>query len=50
MAAEDEHQREWSTTDDGKTLVLTRGRSPRDYYFAFQHHRMVRLGADLVDG
>ena len=30
IAAEDEHQREWSTSERGKTLVLTRGRSPRD--------------------
>ncbi len=50
IAAEDEHQREWATSDDGKTLMLTRGRSPRDYYFAFQHHRTVRLGADVVEG
>jgi hypothetical protein len=50
VAAEDEHQREWATSEDGKTLVLTRGRSPRDYYYALQHHRTVRLGADLVDG
>ncbi|MGH9273711.1 MAG: hypothetical protein ACRDZU_03600 [Acidimicrobiales bacterium] len=50
IAAEDEHQLEWSTSEDGKTLMLTRGRSPRDYYFAFQHHRTVSIGRDLVDG
>jgi hypothetical protein len=50
VANEDEHQREWSSRDMGKTLVLTRGRSPRDYYFALQHHRTVSIDADLVDG
>ena len=28
VAAEDEHQREWSTSADDKTLMLTRGQSP----------------------
>ncbi len=50
VAAEDEHQREWSTSADGKTLMLTRGRSPRDYYFALQHHRTVAIGEQLVGG
>ena len=50
IAAEDEHQREWASSADGKTLILTRGRSPRDYYFALQHHRTVSLAADLVGG
>ena len=36
VANEDEHQREWATSSDGKTLMLTRGRSPRDYYFALR--------------
>jgi hypothetical protein len=50
VAAEDEHQREWSTSNDGKTLILTRGRSPRDYYWAMQNHRMVAVGNDLIGG
>jgi hypothetical protein len=50
VAAEDEHQREWASTEDGKTLVLTRGRSPRDYYFAFQQRRTAALAQDLVGG
>jgi hypothetical protein len=50
IAAEDEHQLEWSSSNDGKTLMLTRGRSPRDYYYAFQQHRTVRIGRDLVEG
>jgi hypothetical protein len=50
IAAEDEHQREWSTSNDGKTLMLTRGRSPRDYYWALQNHRTIAIGNDLVGG
>ncbi len=50
VAAEDEHQLEWSTSSDGKTLVYTRGVSPRDYYFALQHHRTVAVGEELVGG
>ncbi len=50
VAAEDEHQREWSTSEDGKTLMLTRGRSPRDYYWALQNHRTIAVGKDLIGG
>ena len=50
VAAEDEHQREWSTSADGKTLMLTRGRGPRDYYFAFENHRTVAIRDELVNG
>ncbi|MGH8453032.1 MAG: CehA/McbA family metallohydrolase, partial [Nevskiales bacterium] len=50
VAAEDEHQREWATSTDGKTLILTRGRSPQDYYFAFRNHRTVAIRHDLVNG
>jgi hypothetical protein len=50
VAAEDEHQLEWSTSRDGKTLVYTRSTSPRDYYFALQRHRTVAIGGDLVEG
>lgn len=50
LANEDEHQREWSTSSDGKTLMLTRGRSPRDYYYAFENQRTVAIRGDLVNG
>jgi len=50
IAPEDEHQREWSTSSDGKTLMLTRGRSPRDYYWALQNSRTIAVGNDLVSG
>lgn len=50
IAAEDEHGQEWSSSADGKTLVLMRGRSPRDHYFALQQHRSVAIDASLVDG
>jgi hypothetical protein len=50
VAAEDEHQLEWSTSNDGKTLVYTRDISPRDYYFALQHHRTVAVADEVVDG
>jgi hypothetical protein len=50
VAAEDEHQREWSTSADGKTLVLARGRTPQDYYYAFQHHRTIAIHDELVGG
>ncbi|MEK6806133.1 MAG: neutral/alkaline non-lysosomal ceramidase N-terminal domain-containing protein [Pseudomonadota bacterium] len=50
VANEDEHQREWSTSNDGKTLILTRGRSPRDYYHAFKNRRTVAIHNALVSG
>ncbi len=50
IAAEDEHQLEWSSSDDGKTLIFTRGVSPRDYYFALQHHRTIALSQAVVGG
>lgn len=50
VAAEDEHQREWATSEDGKTLVLVRGRSPQDYYYALQNHRTAAVRHELVDG
>ncbi|MEX0874217.1 MAG: hypothetical protein WD646_05810 [Actinomycetota bacterium] len=50
VTAEDEHEREWSTSAEGKTLFLTRGRSPSDYYFALQNHRSVAIMAPLVGG
>ena len=33
---------------DGKTVMLTRGRSPQDYYFALQHPRTIAVGNDLI--
>lgn len=50
VAAEDEHGTEWSSRADGKTLVLVRGRSPRDFYFAFRHHRTAAIRAELLSG
>jgi hypothetical protein len=50
VAAEDEHQREWSTTEDGKTLILTRGRSPQDYYYALLNRRTAAVRHELIDG
>jgi hypothetical protein len=50
VANEDEHQREWSTSSEGKTLVVTRGRGPRDYYFAVEHQRTVAIREELVNG
>jgi cephalosporin-C deacetylase-like acetyl esterase len=49
VANEDEHGRNWSSHDQDKTLILTRGRSPRDYYWAFRNHRTVSL-QDAVIG
>src|SRR5690606_38617100 len=50
VAAEDEHQREWSTSEDGKTVMVTRGRSPRDYHWALQQRRTMAYGKDVVHG
>lgn len=50
VAAEDEHQRKWSGTGDGKTVMLTRGRSPKDYYYAFKNRRTQAIRHELIDG
>ena len=50
IADEDEHQREWASSDDGKTVVLTGGRSPKDYYFALQNNRTMAYSKDVVEG
>jgi hypothetical protein len=50
VGAEDEHQREWSSSNDPKTVLLTRGRSPRDYYAALRAHRSMAVSPDLVAG
>jgi hypothetical protein len=50
VGQEDEHGKNWASANDSKTLILTRGRSPRDYYFAMQRHRTVTIGDALVNG
>ena len=50
VAAEDEHQREWASTGDGKTVILTRGRSPRDYYYALSQRRSYAVNRAAVSG
>ena len=50
LANEDEHEREWSTSNEGKTLILARGRSPRDYYYALENHRTIAIRNELVNG
>ena len=50
VAAEDEHQRAWASSEEGKTLVLTRGTSPAAYYDAFQASRTIALAAEVIDG
>jgi hypothetical protein len=50
VAAEDEHQREWATSSDGKTLIFTRGTSARDYYWAMKNHRTIAVRSPLVRG
>lgn len=50
VANEDEHQREWSTTRDGKTLILAKGRNPRNYYTALSARRTVALHRDIIGG
>ena len=50
VAAEDHHQRSWADVEDHKTLVLTKGTSPQDYYWAVANRRTIALHADLVEG
>lgn len=50
VAAEDEHQRGWSSSKEGKTLVLVRGRSPQDYYYALNHQRTAVVHDQWIDG
>jgi hypothetical protein len=50
VANEDEHEREWASSAEGKTLILTRGRSPQDYYFALQNQRTIAIREPLVNG
>ncbi|HCS28892.1 MAG TPA: hypothetical protein DIW43_15645, partial [Spongiibacteraceae bacterium] len=48
--AEDEHQREWANTSDGKTLIMTRGRKPQDYYAALKNRRTIAIHQSVVGG
>lgn len=50
IGGEDEHRRAWSSTEHPKTLMLTRGRSPGDYYFALANHRTVSVSAGMIAG
>lgn len=50
VAAEDEHQRGWSSSKEGKTLVLTRGRSPQDYYYALRQQRTAVIHHEWIEG
>jgi hypothetical protein len=50
VAAEDEHGRNWASSDQSKTLVLTRGRAPQDYYWALRNHRTIAVQDALVGG
>jgi hypothetical protein len=50
VANEDEHEREWSSSAEKKTLILTRGRGYRDYYWAMKTHRTIAIMDPLVSG
>jgi hypothetical protein len=50
IAAEDHHERSWASEAMHKTLVLTRGTTPQDYYWAFANRRTVAVHAELVGG
>lgn len=50
VAAEDHHGVNWSGKDMHKTLVLTKGRSPQDYYWAFKNRRTIAVHSELVGG
>ena len=50
IGAEDEHQREWSTTTKSKTVMQVRGRSPQHYYHALQNRRTMSLRPELLGG
>lgn len=50
VGAEDEHQREWSSARKPKTVMLTRGRTPQDYYWAMQNRRTQSLQPELLGG
>ena len=49
-AAEDHHERSWADVNDHKTLVLTKGTTPQDYYWAVANRRTVAVHAERVGG
>ena len=50
VAAEDHHETLWASRTMHKTMVLTGGRSPQDYYWALANRRTVAVHADLLGG
>lgn len=50
VAAEDHHERSWASETMHKTLILTRGTSPKDYYWAMANRRTVAVHDELVGG
>jgi hypothetical protein len=50
VAAEDHHQTSWASEAMHKTLILTRGTTPQDYYWAVANRRTVAIHAELVGG
>jgi hypothetical protein len=50
VANEDEHEREWASSSEGKTLILTRGTSAKDYYYAFSQQRSIAVLRPLIGG
>ena len=50
VAAEDHHGRNWASSGDLKTLILTKGTTPQDYYWAFANRRTIALQEELVEG
>ena len=50
VAAEDHHERSWASEAMHKTMILTKGTSPKDYYWAMANRRTVAVHAELVGG
>ena len=50
VAAEDHHERSWASEAMHKTMVLTRGSTPQDYYWAVANRRIGAIHAELVGG
>jgi hypothetical protein len=50
VAAEDHHERSWASQAMHKTMVLTKGSDPKDYYWAMANRRTVAVHAELVGG
>ncbi len=50
VAAEDHHGTNWSSPGQHKTVVLTKGRSPKDYYAALANRRTMAVrGGSYTD-